>query len=196
MTLAPPPSRIRRLTSDELGRLVASDGSVDWRRYELIDGDLVKKMPSQKNPHVYSTTLGQHELMAVFPSSRYWVRNQGSLTVSPTSTPDPDLAVLDYPPTPAGTFPHIDDALLVVEVSDTTVATDRRRKMHLYASGGLAEAAIINVVQTRLEVYRDPVPDPSAPFGHCYATVTHLQPGDAFSPLAMPSATIKVARLF
>ena len=196
MTLAPPPSRLRKITSDELGRLVATDGGVDWRRYELIDGEIVKKMPSQKNPHVYSTTVGQDELRAIFPHSRFWVRNQGSLTVSSSSTVDPDLAVLDHPPSPTGVFPHIDDALLVVEVSDTSVAADRRRKMHLYASGGLAEAAIINVVQTRLEVFHDPGPDPLLPFGHRYATVTHLHPGDTFSPLAMPSASIKVSRLF
>jgi hypothetical protein len=46
-----------------------------------------------------------------------------------------------------------------------------------------------------LEVYRQPIPDPSRHYGFGYSSVTLFKPTDAASPLAAPNATIKVADL-
>lgn len=52
-------------------------------------------------------------------------------------------------------------ALLVLEVSDTTLLFDRLRKGSLYAGVGIANYWIVIVVERQLEVYRQPMPMPS-----------------------------------
>ncbi len=86
-------------------------------------------------------------------------------------------------------------ALLVVEVSETTLYYDRNQKASLYAASGIADYWIINVVQRQVEVYRDPVPDATQAFGYRYASRTILDPGEVVSPLALPGATVAVADL-
>jgi Uma2 family endonuclease len=100
------------------------------RRVELIDGEVIE-MPAQKDYHGAAITLTMDALRLTFGSG-YWVRNQMSLDLSPRSVPDPDLAVVPGSPrgvTAATTSPTT--ALLVVEVSDTTLAYDRYHKSSL-----------------------------------------------------------------
>ena len=65
----------------------------------------------------------------------------------------------------------------------------------LYARAGIEDYWIVNLVDRVLEVYRDPVPDASAPYGWRYRSVQILTPPAAIAPLAMPSTPILVAKL-
>ncbi|MCA1615369.1 MAG: Uma2 family endonuclease, partial [Acidobacteria bacterium] len=53
------------------------------------------------------------------------------------------------PPTPA-------DVLLVIEVADSTVETDRSVKLPLYAEAGVPEVWIVNLPGEVLEIYAGP----------------------------------------
>jgi hypothetical protein len=53
----------------------------------------------------------------------------------------------------------------------------------------------VNLIDRVLEVYRDPVPDASAPYGWRYRSVQILTPLAAIAPLEMPSKPILVADL-
>jgi hypothetical protein len=86
-------------------------------------------------------------------------------------------------------------ALLVAEVSDTTLAYDRHTKGSLYAAAAIADYWIINLVDRQLEVYRNPVSDSSQRYGCRYDNVTILLATDHISPLAAPHARILVADL-
>jgi Uma2 family endonuclease len=180
-----------RWTLDEYYKL-CEDGFFLERRVQLIDGEIIE-MPAQKNEHAWAIKATDVALSAAF-GPNYWVRIQMSLDLSPHSVPDPDLAVI------AGAFSmhrattNPTTALLVVEVSETTLWYDRNRKANLYAAAGISDYWIINLVDRQVEVYRDPVPDPNAPFGWRYASETDHQPG-VVSPLAQPGATIAVADL-
>jgi hypothetical protein len=124
----------------------------------------------------------------------YWVRPQGSLDLSPHGIPDPDVAVtLGSPQGSARTIAT--SALLVVEVSDSSLAYDRVAKGSLYAAGNIADYWIVNLVQRQLEVHRNPVVDPSKLFGFRYSSRVILDPGDAIAPLAAPNAPVAVADL-
>jgi Uma2 family endonuclease len=114
--------------------------------------------------------------------------------LSPHGVPSPDLAVIPGSHRGAGRT-IVKSALLVVEVSDTTLAYDRYHKAPLYAAGGIADYWIVNLVQGQLEVYRDPVADSTQLFGFRYGTRTILDPPDVISPLAAPQASITVADL-
>jgi len=82
-----------------------------------------------------------------------------------------------------------------VEISESTLRLDRDEKGSLYARAGLADYWILNLVDGVLEVYRQPAPSSSAPFGWAYSEVHFLGPADLVSPLAAPSARIPVAAL-
>jgi Uma2 family endonuclease len=164
------------------------------QRVELIDGEVLD-MPSQKNYHGAAITLTMDALRLAFGSG-FWVRNQLSLDLSPYSVPDPDLAVV--PGSPQGVSaaaPNPTTALLVVEVSDSSLPYDRNYKASLYAVAGIADYWIVNLVQRQLEVYRDPVADSTQLFGFCYNSRAILDPPDKVSPLAAPHASITVADL-
>lgn len=162
------------------------------KRVEMIAGEVIE-MPAQLDLHLASITSTQDALRLAFGSA-YWVRAQGSLDLSPHGIPSPDLAIVPGSHRGAGRT-IVKSALLVVEVSDTTLSYDRYHKMSLYAAGGIADYWIVNLVQRRLEVYRDPVADNTQLFGHRYNSRTILDPPDKVSPLAAPQADILVSDL-
>ncbi len=181
-----------RWTREEYYRL-CEEGWFQDKRVQLIGGEIVE-MSAQKNEHAISIKLAEDALEAIF-GVNFWVRTQMSLDLSPHSVPDPDLAVI-----PGNFRSYVGQgiptsALLVVEVSETTLYYDRNQKASLYAASGIADYWIINVVQRQVEVYRDPVPDATQAFGYRYASRTILDPGEVVSPLALPGATVAVADL-
>jgi Uma2 family endonuclease len=181
-----------RFTRDEYMQL-SEHPVIANRRIQLIGGELVE-MPGQKNSGGSAITRLQRLLDAAFGPG-YWVRNQLTLDLSPYGVPDPDLAVVvGDPDNPTDDNPTT--ALLVVEVSDSTLSYDRNAKASLYAAAGIADYWIVNVPGRQLEIRRDPQPDATQEFGHGYATLVTLKPGATASPLALPGAAIPVDRLF
>lgn len=86
-------------------------------------------------------------------------------------------------------------ALLVVEVSDTTLDFDRSKKASLYAQAGIPEFWIVDLSERKLEVYREPATDATQPSGHGYASVKVLGSRESMAPLAVPQAQVSVADL-
>jgi Uma2 family endonuclease len=169
----------------------------DWgwfhdQRVHLIGGEVIE-MPSQLNLHAAGVTLTVDALKAVFGSG-YWVRSQATLDLSPLGVPDPDAAVIGGTPRSAPPRSIPTTALLVVEVSDTTLQYDRTTMASLYAAGGIADYWILNLVQRQIEVHRNRVQDASKRFGWWYADRKILDPGDTIAPLALP-ATVLVSDL-
>lgn len=161
-------------------------------RMELIGGKIITTSP-QNSPHFTAICLAEDGLRAIF-STGYVVRTQGPLDLSPTSQPQPDIAVVrgrvrDY------TSAHPTTALLVVEVAESSLSFDRGEKARLYASADIPEYWVVNLQDNRLEVYRDPAPTIGQPYGCGYWSCTHYFATDAVVPLAVPQRAIKVADL-
>jgi Uma2 family endonuclease len=167
-------------------------GWFEGQRVELLDGEIIE-MPTPNPPHFTSTDNVAEVLRAVFPRERYWVRMQGSLDLGPEVEAEPDVAVADGP---KGSFKgHPTTALLVVEVSDTTLSIDRGRKAGIYARAGIADYWIVNINKRQLEIYRRPVADATVQEGHRYDETTILGENDSATPLSAAQATIHVADL-
>ena len=83
----------------------------------------------------------------------------------------------------------------IIEVAESSLAGDRERKGSLYARAGLPDYWILNLEESKLEVYREPAADPSAPFGWRYARRQVFGSTAQASPLAAPAATIRVIDL-
>jgi len=90
---------------------------------------------------------------------------------------------------------HPTSALLVVEVSEASLKTDREVKGSLYASAGIPEYWILNLRERVLEVYREPAADARAVYGAAYQWRRVCGVGEQVSPLAAPEAKLEVAAL-
>jgi Uma2 family endonuclease len=194
MTMSNAPSsdvHERSWTKAEYYRL-AELGFFRGQRVELIGGSLMVMSP-QGAPHALGLVLVTNALTSLIHLPLH-VRCQLPLDLGASTEPEPDIAVVDGPPRRFGTA-HPTTAVLIVEVSDTTLAYDRGRKGSLYASVGIADYWIVNLVTPQVEVYRDPVPDPAQPFGFRYAQRVEHRPGDHITPLAVPGVTIPVVDL-
>jgi len=158
---------------------------------ELIGGQLIVAEP-QGSYHFTALRAVEEALRAAFGAG--WdVRGQGPVALDDESEPEPDVAVVpgsfrDYV---AG---HPSRPILVVEVSESSLAFDRHHKGSVYARAGLADYWILNLVDRVLEVSRDPVQDPAAAFGWRYRSVESLGPEASISPLARSSITCEVVQ--
>jgi Uma2 family endonuclease len=116
------------------------------------------------------------------------------LALGQYSEPEPDAAVV------RGTVrdfaaEHPTSAVLVVEVSDSTLAFDRDVKASLYAAAGIPEYWIVNLVERQLEIHREPTPMPAARLGYGYRTRVIALPRDKVSLPALVGAEAAVANL-
>jgi Uma2 family endonuclease len=192
-TMSPPPvvEPARRLWSRREYYQLAAEGFFNEQRVELIEGEIIQ-MAALLEPHMAAVEKVRRALATVF-GSKYWVRIQGPLHLLRRSAPEPDVAVVRGGPGSYRTAPTT--ALIVVEVSDSSLAYDRSRKASLYANAGIADYWIVNLVHDQLEVYRKPAKDQSQTYGYRYADVQTFLTGETASPLAAPKARIKVAEL-
>jgi len=183
-------TRTRRFTVDEYYRM-ADMGLFNGQRVELIDGEIIEMAP-QRDVHFATLNLLGEALRRAF-GPEYGVRLQGPMRLGRDSEPEPDVSVVrgssrDYIGTGRPTT-----ALLIVEVADTTLRYDRTDKASLHASQGIAECWIINLEDSRLEVYREPIADSAARFAmRCNSTAVFGK-GDSVSPLSMPGSRIPVS---
>jgi Uma2 family endonuclease len=188
MATAEPHERL--WTREEYYKLADSGVLRPEEHVELIGGRIVTMSP-QNSPHFTAISLVEEALRLIFGKG-YVIRGQGPLDLSPSSQPEPDLAVVrgtvrDY------AHAHPTSALLVVEISASTLQYDQREKASVYATAGIPEYWIVNLLDRCLEVYRDPIPMPSQPYGYGYRTRTQLFADDTVTPLTAPQGGIRVA---
>lgn len=183
----------RRVWSRREYYRMADNGMFTGQRVELIEGEVIAG-PAQKGPHVVAVELAEQALESVFGSG-YWVRVQAPLHLGRRSAPEPDLAVVLGQPRDYATLENPSTALLVVEVSDRTLSYDRGVKASLYASAGILDYWIVDLVHRRLEVRRNPVADDSKRSGYSYSDLSLFASVERVSPLAAPHGSVAVSDL-
>ena len=143
-----------RLTVEEYERI--ADFLKD-DRVELIDGYLVKKM-TKHPPHVTGCARVQATIASAAPSGWY-TRSGEPVRIGRRIEPEPDVVLArgtidDY----ARAHPGPSDIALVVEVADTSLAKDRRRRL-VYGPAGIPVYWIVNLNARQIEVYTNPGPN-------------------------------------
>lgn len=184
----PPP---HRWTVPEFHRL-CSLGLFAGRRPILLDGVILEQGPMD-SPHGNGVERTDTQVRLAFGTG-WRFRVQLPLVLSLHTDPMPDIAVISG--ALVGDAPH-PTAALVVEVSDTTFDTDTTEKAELYATAGIPDYWVLDVVNRQLHVFRNPQPLPLPPDIATTAYQAHdtLGPNDTVSPLAVPQATIRVSDL-
>ncbi len=153
-------------------------------RIELIRGEVVEKMVVRP---LHSATVNRiNRLLTPRLLDLAIVRVQDAIVLK-DSEPEPDLALLSprddfYAPSK----PKSSDARLVIEVADPSLAFDRDIKLPLYAQAGIQEFWIVNLAESKVEVYRQPLPSGS------YASRTDFSCGEMLCALAFPEVTLAI----
>ena len=159
----------------------------DGHRVELIDGDIID-MAAIGSPHAAVTNRLARIFTRALQDEVAFVNIQSPLRLDAYNEPEPDR----HASAPAGRrlsreSPGAADVLLLVEVSETSLAYDRATKLPLYAKFGVPEVWIVDLVSLAVEVYREP--------RDARLCVSRTAAHGPLSPALVPEVTIDVAAL-
>lgn len=181
------PLRLRLFTVDEYDRMIAAGILSEDERLELLEGVILTMSP-KGDPHSTATDRAAKCFIKRL-DERALVKNQNPIRLNAHSEPEPDL-VLAVPQEKeySDRKPNPEDILLILEVSDTTLRTDRQKKGQLYAAAGIIQYLILNLKSRELEDYREPGADG-------YRSKQTYGAEQSFSLVAFPDVTIGVGEL-
>lgn len=180
----------RRWTREEYYRAADLGLFRQEERLELIGGELIEKL-TQKPLHARGVLKTAHTLGIAF-GPEYTIRQQMPIVVAADGEPEPDICVVHGLPDDFSDHPTQNDALLVVEISDTTLRFDLGRKAAYYAEAGIADYWVLDLTNRRLHAHRNPISDPQARFGFRYQAITEILAGGSITPLALPNVAVSV----
>lgn len=168
---------LRRVEYDKLIEL----GAFHDEHIELLEGLLVPMSPI--GPPHSSTVQRLTELLILALAGRATVRSQAPFAALEFSEPEPDVALV-----PLGRYDtaHPDRAYLIIEVAESSLATDRGVKQRLYAACNVPEYWIVNLVEKQIEVYSEPL-DGAYKQQHRYDT------SQSVAPARFPELVLRVA---
>jgi Uma2 family endonuclease len=184
------PPHPKRWTKKEYYELV-DRGAFQGQRIYLFRGEIIE-FSRMGNPHAVCVTKANSVFFKLFPSESYYLRVRLPFDAPGESVPEPDLAVCTLQQ--AFVEPHPTTAVLVIEASDSSITHDRDKALE-YAAAGVPEYWIVDLSGRCVEIYRNPVPDSTAPLGFRYPPPTVAKEDQTLSPLALANAGIKVADL-
>lgn len=149
------PIRRHRLSVEDYHRMGKSGVLGPEARVELIEGEIIDMSPIGSRHAAVVARLNRHLQRAV--GDRALVLVQSSIRLSNHSEPEPDLALLrprtdDY----AAALPTATDALLIIEVADSSAAYDLQVKMPLYARHGVPELWVLDLDAGTVHRFRQP----------------------------------------
>jgi len=126
----------------------------DYEKAEIIEGELIQKMP-----------IGDKHAAAVNTLNRFFVKNvsddvlvsvQNPIRLTDYDEPEPDIVLADLTKYDGTRHPRPTEILLIVEVSDSTLKYDRDTKLPLYAEAEIPEVWIVNLKNDIIEVHQKP----------------------------------------
>ena len=187
-----PVAGFRRFTVPEYHKLIEIGMLTEDDRVELLEGYLVEKMPHDP---VHDGTLQKvnKRLLRVLPNG--WELRIQMVATLISSEPEPDGAIVREDPAAYMTrHPQAADFGVVIEVSNSTLDSDRSDKLAIYARAAIPTYWIVNLIDRQVEVYEQPSGAAANPD---YSTRRTYKPGDSV-PLVLagfPIDTIPVSDL-
>jgi len=168
-------------TIAEIERMAAAGYFHEDERIELLGGEIVPMSPKGRRHEMLRDEL-TFRFTRLAPAGIF-VAAEPQFNLSQDTYTVPDILVR---PAAIKTYDlRGADALLVIEVADTSLGYDLKIKMPLYASHGVREYWVINAVTLLTTVYRQPS-------GNTYA-VTEEFPADAqLIPSLVPQLAVSL----
>ncbi len=176
--------RQRRFTVDEF-HLMAEAGILhEDDRVELIGGEVVEMNPIGGRHARCVTELTRVLLPLVSDDVR--VSPQNPVRLDEHQEPQPDVAVHRASERyRAGELPTPEDVLLLIEVADTSLASDRDVKLPLYARAGIAEVWLVDLNANVIERHTEPSENG-------YRLVRRAGRGESLESVVLPALTLPV----
>jgi Uma2 family endonuclease len=174
----------RAFTVAEIEAMVEAGIILEDERFELIGGEVVPMSPKGNRHELIKVALNLDWARRLPNHLRF--ASETTFRLSPDTFLEPDFTFY----TKADNIPGLkgSTALLVVELSDTSLGYDLGRKPAIYASFGVRELWVIDVLRMATHVNRAPGPDG-------YATVTEHESNALLTPLAAPELAVRLADL-
>jgi Uma2 family endonuclease len=170
---SPPEPPIYRFTVRQYHKMIQDGVLTEDDPVELLEGAIVFKMP-KNTPRATCVRKCRRAIAPVLPTSCFYDAEQ-PITLS-DGEPEPDGFVV------AGTIedyehrhPESADLRLVVEVAESSLATDRAVKLRTYARAGIPCYWIVNLIDRQLEVYTQPDATAAVPI---YRATRAFKPGE------------------
>ncbi len=176
----------RRFTVHDYHRMGEAGILHEDDRVELIEGEIVE-MTAIGTRH-FSCVNGLNRLLVMSVGEEAIVSVQNPVRLNEYTEPQPDLTVIrprDY----RISLPEPEDVLLLIEVSDTTLAYDRGLKLTLYAQAGIREVWIVNLPTETIERYTDPS-------GDGYRRTERAQRSKTIESVTLPELSFRVDEVF
>ena len=156
-------------------------------RVELLDGEIVPMSPIGPKHAGVVNRIAAHLFQRL--GDRATVIVQNPLRLLPRSEPQPDLVVARFRRDfYQSAHPTAEDVLLVIEVADSSLRTDRAVKLPIYARQGIVEVWIVDLAADVVQVHTDPV-DGS------YREVRTVHTGEALKPRAVPDLKLAMEQI-
>jgi Uma2 family endonuclease len=173
-----------RWTTAELLQLIEFGAFAPEERFELIGGEIVPMSPKGRRHEVVADELTQHWASRLPTEARLSAERQFNLDEATYA--DPDIIVR-----PAGIKAYDlrgADALLVVEVADSSWEKDTGLKARTYAAFGVRDYWVIDARTLLTRIHR-------GPGANGYATVEDHAAEAMLVPLLVPALTVRLADL-
>lgn len=176
-----------RFTAEDYMRM-ANAGVLDpCVRVELIDGDFILMSPIHP-PHARAVRWLEHKLSVRLGESAL-VSAQNAVMLDAGSVLQPDIAVLRVKADFYGSgHPKPEDVLLLIEVADSTVRSDRYDKVPKYGAAGIPETWLVDLPHEMVLVHTEPQAEG-------YGALRTLRKGDIARPQAFDDLEVNIAEL-
>jgi Uma2 family endonuclease len=144
-----------KISLEEFHRMVEAGVFPEDSRLELVEGDLVEMSPiGPKHAAIVRRLTARFAPLAARGEVLLSVQNP---LVVGSSELYPDLALLRPEPEGyASRHPEAKDALLVVEVAESSLRYDLQVKLPLYAKAGVPEVWLVDLLGQRVLLHRRP----------------------------------------
>jgi Uma2 family endonuclease len=192
---APPPQRPTTQAADglprwrwtvaEIERLAAAGFFNEYDQFELLGGEIVPMMSPAGRRHETIRIKLAHR-MARLAREDVMVAQEPQFNLRPDTFVKPDILV--HPDAIKTYDLQGPDALLVVEVAETSLSYDLKTKLSLYASHGVREYWVINAVTRMTTVHRQPS-------GNVYTVTEELPPDVRLVPSPAPELAVSLNEL-
>jgi Uma2 family endonuclease len=167
----------RRFTVAEVEAMVAAGVMDENERVELIGGELVPMSPKGNQHEVVKTAL--LDLWYRVRPNEVRLTPETTFRLSEDTYLEPDVVI--YPRYIELKNLAAANALLVVEIADSSLRYDMGRKAALYASFGVRELWVVDAVKLTARLFCDPAPEG-------YRETRDFGPSDRLAPLFAPDA--------
>jgi Uma2 family endonuclease len=175
----------RAWTVNDVERMLQAGVLREPEPFELIGGELVAMAAKNRQHEVLRTEL------ALYWSDRrardIKIASETPLRLSEYDWPEPDFVV--YPATLRAPDVRADTVLLVVEIADTSLASDLETKAPRYAAAGVGEYWVVNARTLITTVHREPRQTGK------YAYRETFEATEMLTPMLAPSLAVRLSDL-